>query len=541
MALKKITVSAALAVLTVAASVTVFMCFDSSALKTAVAEEPSPAETQDSSLPEEEVTVTTTTTPAVTTVTAVSTTSSTGGTTATTSVTTAASKTTTAATTKKTAKKTAKKTTAEVPEAAQQVTEKAETVAAEVKTAASTTAKKKTTTKAASATKATTTTAKATSTTPPALRETEVESSRKVINYQTQKAMWVTLFDLNRMLEGRSEAQFKESFGKLCSDSKALGINTLYVHARALGDAFYQSSWYPWSAFASGTVGVSPGFDPFKTVTECAHTFGLSVHAWINPYRCGTPEQMEQMPEGYLIKKWYDDPDKYPEYISYAPDYGKYWLNPGIPAVRELIARGVEELVSNYDIDGVHIDDYFYPTTETWFDAAAYQKYGSGMTLSQWRLFNCTATVKYMYDCVKAADPSLVFGIAPQGNYENNYAYMYADVSLWLSQAGYCDYVAPQIYFGYNNRWKPFASTLAQWAALPRDKSVTLVIGIAAANMELDDEYYNDVGIISKQIRDSLTSADGIALYSYASLFTPGSGYEDRAASERVYVKKALQ
>ncbi|MBR1393145.1 MAG: family 10 glycosylhydrolase [Ruminococcus sp.] len=366
------------------------------------------------------------------------------------------------------------------------------------------------------------------------------EPVRTVINYTTQKAMWVSVFELNRILQGKTQAQFTQGFREICNRSKAMGINTLYVHTRPFGDSFYPSNLFPWSAYVTGTFGRSPRYDPLKIMVDTAHSCGLSVHAWINPYRVSSLTNIYSAPDSYLVKKWLKDPASYPEYVSYAEVYGTYWLNPGIPEVRSLIIQGVKEIVNNYEVDGIHIDDYFYPTNDTSYDAAAYAKYGGGKTLTQWRLFNCTATVKAIYDTVKAADGRLLFGISPQGNYENNYLYLYADVDLWLSQKGYCDYLCPQVYYSYDFETKPFKDVLSQWASLPRAEGVKLLIGLAPANIWLSKSFYDQTGIIGSQITDSLAVANGVALFRYDSLYAD-AGSVFRADNEINAITKALK
>ena len=546
MQLKRIIMPVIIGAAAAAASVTAFVSFDADSIRAdAGGYAETSAVTTVSQTTEASSSVTTTASSAATTVTSASSSAK---------KTSASTKKTAAKTTESSAaKKTTKKTVSGTASAEKSVEKTTTTVMAaleiqkvETTTTKKTTAKKKTTTTAAKKTEkaATTTTPAPEKILPEGMVKTETGSGRVIINYSQQKAMWVSLFELESMMKGQSESQFRYNFEQLCRNCSSLGINTLYVHARGLGDAFYESKLFPWSEYASGKVGRSPGYDPFKIITQTAHSYDLSVHAWINPFRCGTPSEMSATPDGYLIKQWYNDPDRYLEFVSYSEFYGKYWLNPGIGSVRSLSAKGVKELVSGYDIDGIHIDDYFYPTEETWFDEATYRNYymaGGKLSLRDWRLWNCTQTVKSIYDTVKAENSALVFGIAPQGNYENNYNYMFADVALWLSQPGYCDYLAPQIYFGYENPWKPFANTLAQWASLPRDSSVQLVIGIAAANMELKEEYYNDVGIIARQIKDSFSYGAGTAIYRYDSLFAPAEGYGYRAARETEEIRQALK
>ena len=123
--------------------------------------------------------------------------------------------------------------------------------------------------------------------------------------------------------------------------------------------------------------------------------------------------------------------------------------------VRQLIAEGAAELAENYDIDGLHFDDYFYPTTAEDFDAQCFSAQTEFDDLAKWRLNNISLMVGEIYSAVKAVDKDILVGVSPQGNMENNYEYMYADVKKWCSEEGYIDYICPQIYFGYENSVKP--------------------------------------------------------------------------------------
>ena len=158
-----------------------------------------------------------------------------------------------------------------------------------------------------------------------------------------------------------------------------------------------------------------------------------------------------------------------------------------------------------------------------------------GIPLSEWRMNNCSEMVRLIYSSVKQANSSVLFGIAPQGNIENNYNYMFADVKRWISEKGFCDYIVPQIYFGYENKYKPFAETVSVWTELPRDKSIKLMIGIGAYKISSEEEFIEREGIIADQIGLSLSKSEGMALFSYRSLF--GS---ERADTERELVADRL-
>ena len=160
--------------------------------------------------------------------------------------------------------------------------------------------------------------------------------------------------------------------------------------------------------------------------------------------------------------------------------------------------------------------------------------------LSQWRMDNCSEMVHDIYEAVKSVDKRLLFGVSPQGNMDNNYTQMYADVKKWCSEEGYLDYIAPQIYFGYENSVCPFSETLKNWENIVICKNVKLVCGLGVYKLEREDEFINDMGIIARQIGD--TEADencsGFALYSYQSLFTKT---DERFLEERKEISAQLK
>lgn len=356
------------------------------------------------------------------------------------------------------------------------------------------------------------------------------DSKYHALNYDTVKAVWISCIDLAPVLS-EGEDSFRQAFSEMCQSCKELGINTLFAHVRPFGDAFYPSELFPATRYFCGRQ-----FDALAVMTEEAHKRGLSFHAWINPLRCETTEALDIMPFDYPVKQWYADPEKYDQYIMYVEDTGHWWLDPAVPEVRSLIAEGAAEIVRSYDVDGIHIDDYFYPTTEAYFDAGIYVEQGIDIPLDEWRLDNCNKMVREIYSAVKRENSSVEFGIAPQGNLENNYSYMFADVRKWCSEAGFCDYICPQIYFGYNNPHKPFAPTLEVWQQLCEAGGRKLLIGIAAYKINTEDEFIDDIGIVSRQAALALDKTNGAALFSYNSLFEG-----ERAAKEREHLKAVLQ
>ncbi len=335
------------------------------------------------------------------------------------------------------------------------------------------------------------------------------------LNYDDQNAMWFSFLELNAHGKGATEAQFRAYIESSFKDCEEMGINTVYVHVRAFGDAYYPSDYFTWSDFNSGS-GSNPGYDPLQLMLDIAHDYGLSFHAWINPMRTMTASKLEQMPDEYLIKQWYNNSSTNGKYIVKPSNSDYYWLNPAYPEVRELICDGIAEIMQNYDVDAIHIDDYFYPTTDASFDSAAFNVSGYS-DLSTWRLSVIDEMVSDMYDTIKTINDEVLFGVSPQGNIENNYYYMYADVRKWCSTPGYLDYIVPQVYFGFSHSTQPFAEVVQDWDDMVTLGSVDMVIGIAGYKAEANTSDFNEPNILAKQTEFcyNIDSLDGVAFFRY--------------------------
>ena len=325
-----------------------------------------------------------------------------------------------------------------------------------------------------------------------------------------QLGMWMSYIDLAPMLAEESPEAFRERFEQACRNISSLGLNTVYVHVRPFGDAVYRSELYPPSAYLSGD------YDPLEIMCDTAHAQGLRLHAWINPLRLQTPEQLDSLTGDFETLKWYKLGD--PRVRSVEGD-AHLWLDPAYPEVRQLIAQGAAEIAANYPVDGIHYDDYFYPTTDESFDAQCFQETAQAMTLKDWRTENISMMCREIYEAVKSSNSSIQVEISPQGNIENDYEYMYADVKRWCREPGFCDRMIPQVYYGYEDPVKPFLETLSQWQSLERCPEVELDMGLAAYKIGSEGEFTDNEGILSEQALDALEAGCGVSLYTYGSFF----------------------
>ncbi len=331
---------------------------------------------------------------------------------------------------------------------------------------------------------------------------------------ETLVGVWVPYFSLDTA-EHTQEA-FEEHYKQIAQTAQEKGINAMFVHVRPFSDALYPSAYYPWSHILTGTQGRDPGYDPLQFMIDTTHQLGMEFHAWINPLRVKTAETpaalADNNPYGTLGA---ESPGYFMEY-----DGGVY-LNPAYPAVRSLIAGGAAEIAQNYDVDGIHFDDYFYPSEDASLDSAAYEAYTQTveqpLPLLEWRAANINAMVAQVYESVKAAREEVVFGISPQGNIQNDEA-MGADVKTWAAVPGYVDYLAPQLYFSFENQALPYQQALEEWAALPRHQGLKLYAGLALYKAGTDADggtWLTRDNIIALQAEAALNAGyQGVILYS---------------------------
>lgn len=354
------------------------------------------------------------------------------------------------------------------------------------------------------------------------------DSEYQTLNYSEVKGIWISYIELAG-LQSDTEISFRSSIANVFDNCITFGINTVYVHVRSHGDAYYESELFPRTSYLGGS------YDPLPIMIDEAHKRGISFQAWINPLRCCSVEDISRE-QGYPIYGWESDHTKLVEVN------GNYYLNPAYDDVIELISSGAAEIVNKYDVDGIHIDDYFYPTTDESFDSEAFQA-SPYNDLAEFRFANCDKLVSSIYSVVKTANSKAIFGVSPQGNYQNNYTYMYADVEKWCTQSGYLDYIMPQLYFGFDNEAQPFSDVLRQWDSLASKGKVPLIVGLSPSKLGREDSYggeegryewINDQDILKRQFIEAAeaVSYGGICLYSYNSIFNAESDVKERIDKE---------
>ncbi len=359
------------------------------------------------------------------------------------------------------------------------------------------------------------------------------------------RAMWISYLEWQHT-DFSTEAAFRAEAAQMMQNCADLGLNTVIAQVRAFADALYPSRLFPWSESCTGIQGGDPGFDPLKILVEEAHARNLRLEAWVNPYRVA----ISGNPSGKLAEN--NLANNHVQWIKQAEGgmFDGLYLDPSSSEVQSYILDGVKEILDGHAVDGIHFDDYFYPTTDPAFDAEEYARQGSGLSLDDWRRQNVNTLVQKVYDLVKAHDPHLTFGISPQGNPDNNYNGQYSDVGLWMQEGGYVDYVAPQLYWGFDYTLKSgsdrfaYQNISAEWAAMERSPSVSLCFGLGAYRIgegdgcEATQTQWNSGHNLADMVRSLReTGVNGYALFRYDHLFC-NDGYADLAAGEAAALKQ---
>ncbi len=273
---------------------------------------------------------------------------------------------------------------------------------------------------------------------------------------------------------GLPAIQQQQEFIKRLDQLKYLGCNAVVVQIRPATDAFYESSFEPWSRYLTGKQGQPPFpyYDPLDFMIKQAHERNMEFHAWFNPFRALTDSRKNPNPPDHVTRR-------HPDWlVNYD---GKTLLNPGIPEAREYVIRVIMEVVKKYDIDAVHMDDYFYPYRVAgveFGDQKAFAKYGGDFnSKDDWRRNNVNLFVSALNTNIKSAKPHVKFGISPFGVWRNaskdpegsqtrggqtNYDDLYADVILWQKE-GWIDYCLPQLYWEHNHKLVAFEVLMPWW------------------------------------------------------------------------------
>lgn len=343
------------------------------------------------------------------------------------------------------------------------------------------------------------------------------------------RGVWVsTVYQLDYPRTATTDPELlKAQADEILETCAGMGMDAVFLQVRPSCDALYPSKLFPWSRYLTGTAGEEPegGFDVLSYWVETAHALGLELHAWLNPFRV-TRDGDKELAALAETSPAAEHPEWVVEYD------GNYYLDPGLPEVRELVIQGAEELVRGYDLDGLHLDDYFYPGID-FDDAGTYAAYGGGFDeTGDWRRENINSLIKALDERLHAIDPAISFGVSPSGvwadkrslpegsdttgGYESYYSSS-ADSRKWVKE-GWVDYICPQIYWYIGHPTMDYETIARWWKDTVKGTGVKLYIGMAdykADAGEEDDPWYGLEALEAQLALNEELRVDGAVHFRY--------------------------
>jgi uncharacterized lipoprotein YddW (UPF0748 family) len=380
------------------------------------------------------------------------------------------------------------------------------------------------------------------------------------VDERQMRAMWISsVVNIDWPSDqGLSVQEQQDELTAYYDQAVDLGLNAVFVQVRPTADAFWPSPHEPWSEWLTGTQGADPGYDPLEFAVAEAHERNLEFHGWFNPYRVSMHDDLDRLVEDHPARR---NPDWV---FAYG---GRYYYDPGVPEVRAFVQDAIMDAVENYDLDGVHFDDYFYPypvAGQEVPDADTFAEHGGGFDdIEDWRRDNVNALIREMDERIHDAKPHVKFGVSPFGIWRNassdpagsatrgfeSYDGIYADSRRWVRE-GWVDYINPQVYWEIGHPAADYAALVPWWSDVVAGTDVSLYIGQAAYKVgtagwedpaELSDhltfnqdhpEVDGDVYFSAVQLRTAAAEAMDIVYerhYSRPALVPVAEGREGRA------------
>lgn len=351
------------------------------------------------------------------------------------------------------------------------------------------------------------------------------------------RGLWVaTVVNIDYPLQPTTDTNtLKAEAIKILDHVQYMGLNAVFLQVRPTADSFYPSKYFPWSKYLTGSQGLIPdnAFDPLEFWIAEAHMRGIELHAWVNPYRI-TKKTSEEPKHDFESLAPLHPARLNPEWVIKHSD-GNLYFDPGIPEVRKLVIDSALEIVENYDVDGIHFDDYFYPG-KNFDDGKSYERYGKGyVSIDDWRRDNVNLLIGELYKEIKKTSEDVVFGISPFGIWANkntnllgsdtngmqSYYDQYADTRKWVRE-GMIDYIAPQLYWNIGFTVADYSKLLSWWAETTKGTGVDLYIGQAsyrAGNSNPNSPWYGYSEIERQlQLNSQFSEVKGSIFFNYNSL-----------------------
>jgi len=347
------------------------------------------------------------------------------------------------------------------------------------------------------------------------------------------RGVYISYIEISKYLKDKSELESKNNIDQIIKNIKELKLNTIILQVRPSMDSIYPSKIFPISKYLSDSNTYS--YDVLDYFLNISHKENIKVIAWINPYRVLTRGTIESIPTNSPVYKYIGTDILY--------ENNGVFLNPAREESTNIIVKGVEEIL-NYKVDGIIMDDYFYPGNDV--DEKEYLQSNTTLSREEYHLEIINNMVKKVHDTCK--NKNILFGISPEGNIENNYTKNYADVKKWLNSKDYVDFIIPQLYYGFENETKPFIETSRAWDEMITE-DIPLIPALAFYKAGEEDyyaksgknEWINNHNIIEKEIIHvrTLKNYKGFILYRYDNIFS--SEMTKASQEEKENMKKTLE
>lgn len=336
-----------------------------------------------------------------------------------------------------------------------------------------------------------------------------------------EKYIFISYLEYIKYFKGNDNNYNKNKINEIINNISNDKINNIILHVSPFSDSIYNSKILPFTSTISDSEGKYQGFDYLNYFIQESHKKNIKIHAWINPYRISSNNDINKLSDNNPAKKLIGTSSVY---IG-----SEIYYNPASEKVKNIILSYITELITNYDIDGINIDDYFYYCNN--IDNIEYNNYiknNKKISKEAFHLQETNDLIKKIYKLIKSYDPNIIFSISPDGNINNNYKYHFADVKTWLKSSEYVDIIIPQLYYGFKNDYLDYITSYKSWLKLIKNPKIKIVPALAiykVGTIEKDliigkNEWIENSNIIAKQIIYSRNNySNGYALFRYEYIY----------------------
>ena len=372
--------------------------------------------------------------------------------------------------------------------------------------------------------------------------EDKYDNSVNTNKMKEDRYMFISYIDYS-YFKGKEQIDLKNEIDKMVTNLKENDFNGIILQVRAFSDAIYDSKIFSPSLKIVDDENDKLNLDILDYFIKKSHENNIKLIAWINPYRIRNTKDLTSISENNVVYKYLNTTN------IEINDNGIYF-NPASEEVLNLILEGVEEVVKNYDIDGILYDDYFYPSKTIDLDNYnLYKENGGKKTLDEFRRNNINRLISTTYEKIKSIKNNVLFGISPSGNINNNYNDEYLDINYCIEN-NLIDFIMPQIYYGFNNESMPFKNTIDTWSNLVKDTNINFYVALALYKSGTKDtyaksgnnEWIENSDIITKQIVVSRNSYNykGFSIFRYDYFFNNDRNNK-QLTDEVFYIKELLK